>query len=110
MRAHASDPRRGSTRLTCDGGPGAHSIRGDVNMKPTRGIRRTPAAGAAWVGVRGVMYSKRFPATATLTEMKEWREDTRSRGRAGGLARRTRSGSTTGFAADADRYLKPSRR
>lgn len=69
------------------------------------GIKRTATGFRAWQRVRpgaGGLKSKRFPKTATLTEMKTWREDTRAKHRAEPappIARGT-------LAADIKKYLK----
>lgn len=69
------------------------------------GIKRTATGFRAWQRVRpgaGGLKSKRFPKTATLTEMKAWREDTRAKHRtepSAPIARGT-------LAADIKKYLK----
>lgn len=70
-----------------------------------RGIHETPFGYRVYARVEGILYSKRFPKDARLTDMKEWRENTRVFARAGALARRAAQTPATGFRADADRYL-----
>ena len=73
-----------------------------------KGIFQTEHGWRVWVRVDGRLYSKRFPTSATLTEMKAWREDQRVPGRHGKLPHQKQTDPPTPgtFAADADRYLK----
>jgi integrase len=48
-----------------------------------KGIRETGRGYQVFVRVKGRFYSKRFPKSATLTEMKTWRENTRVQIRTG---------------------------
>jgi len=85
-------------------GPQVDHMRGPVEGS-AKGIFKTDRGWRAFVRVEGILYAKRFPPTATLTEMKRWREETRVQARAGAIATKARRQTTTGFAADADRYL-----
>ncbi len=49
------------------------------------GIRKTAKGWQAFVRVDGAFRSKRYPPTATLTEMKQWREEQRVRARIGSM-------------------------
>jgi integrase len=66
------------------------------------GIQRTPFGWRACIRVRGVLYSKRFPPTATLTKMRDWRSAKRVDVLRSGPPRR----NTKTFSEDVDEYLK----
>lgn len=71
-----------------------------------RGIHRSGSGFRVFQRVHagpGGLKSKRFPATATLTEMKAWREAERVKARAIPKAQRSARGT---LGADIDRYLR----
>ena len=73
-----------------------------MTRRPT-GIQRTTIGHRAYVRVRGVLHTKRFPPDATPTEMQNWRQATRV-DVLRSLARTPRSRGT--FGEDVDAYLK----
>jgi hypothetical protein len=70
------------------------------DMKLLKGMRRTPSGFQAYVRVYGRLLTKRFPATATITEMKDWREAQRWTCAVAASAPRAAP-----FASEVERYL-----
>lgn len=65
------------------------------------GIRKTPTGWQAYVRVKGRLYAKRYPPTASLTEMKRWRNSKRVR-----VEEAIPETDGTPFGPDVDYYLK----
>lgn len=65
------------------------------------GVFRTTSGWRAFIRVDGVLYSKRFPAAATVQQMQDWRARMRVEHR--GRSRRSAAGSALG--RDITRYL-----
>jgi len=73
--------------------------------KIARGIRETATGYQAYLRIHGRFYSKNFPITALVSDMKTWREHKRAAEKFGAPPP-TPTEATTGFRHDAREYLK----